>query len=168
MVSIPRRVLRGFREAIMAAALRDGRQDEVSIPRRVLRGFRETMEAKQNFANNRFNTPEGVEGFSRIVKHELQVILNAAKVSIPRRVLRGFRGPLRPSHSDFIPQHQVSIPRRVLRDFRDGIRSVVTDIPRQPACFNTPEGVEGFSRLLYGAAILAKLNPRVFQYPGGC
>jgi len=39
----------------------------------------------------RFNTPEGVEGFSSPVA---DAILDAVRelVSIPRRVLRGFRG----------------------------------------------------------------------------
>ena len=63
-VSISRRVLRGFR-AFAGVEAAEAMQS-VSIPRRVLRGFRDptsdVVVAKPH--RERFNTPEGVEGFS--------------------------------------------------------------------------------------------------------
>ena len=83
-----------------------------------------------------FNTPEGVEGFSRDDNAwpdcELEV------VSIPRRVLRGFRG---------------------LSDLAD-IMALLR--------FNTPEGVEGFSRAVYREGVAPFGALKTFQYPGGC
>ena len=36
-------------------------------------------------------------------------------------------------------------------------------------CFNTPEGVEGFSsRVNYGTAPYIVIMAQEFQYPGGC
>ena len=117
---IPRRVLRGFRELRRNSAWPI--HCSVSIPRRVLRGFRGCLRSLlYDFVATRagFNTPEGVEGFSS----------------------SSSRNPSRPRKSS----SSVSIPRRVLRGFR-----VAEDKSRVvgPArfSFNTPEGVEGFSR----------------------
>ena len=69
----------------------------VSIPRRVLRGFRGVGNTPTLLLScgQRFNTPEGVEGFSSSGKRPRPSIQweLAWTVSIPRRVLRGFRGP---------------------------------------------------------------------------
>ena len=65
------------------------------IPRRVLRGFRAgTGQRAYKPAPGKvmgFNTPEGVEGFSSV--HPVYATFLALRnaVSIPRRVLRGFR-----------------------------------------------------------------------------
>ena len=85
----------------------------VSIPRRVLRGFRDDFpDWVPNDEDVGFNTPEGVEGFSRLAP-------TAPNPGAPNR-----------------------------------------------GRFNTPEGVEGFS------SSRASLNVSVtvpwFQYPGGC
>ena len=51
------------------------------------------LDRKGNASMNRFNTPEGVEGFSRVeMLEEAQAMV---AVSIPRRVLRGFRASTR-------------------------------------------------------------------------
>ncbi len=119
-VSIPRRVLRGFRERHPDVTSDPLRLIQVSIPRRVLRGFRVLSAIVEEGGYPLivgFNTPEGVEGFSRLDQEELCSDCYAV-VSIPRRVLRGFRDELDPR-----------------------VRAAVD------ASFNTPEGVEGFSRL---------------------
>ncbi len=69
-----------------------------------------------------FNTPEGVEGFSSGVA-PFGALKSAVTVSIPRRVLRGFRG-----------YYERGVPARM-----------------RPDRFNTPEGVKGFSRLSAGS-----------------
>jgi len=71
-----------------------------------------------------FNTPEGVEGFSSEVA--------ALEAGVSPRTRRNF----------------VSIPRRVLRGFRERrwTKSSLFGWPWRGSRFNTPEGVEGFSR----------------------
>ncbi len=142
---------------------------EVSIPRRVLRGFRvggaEALHVR-HLAVHGFNTPEGVEGFSRLHHHEPgREAQHGGLVSIPRRVLRGFRGP------DPVDRHGgpqgVSIPRRVLRGFRGRLR-ITSGVSPLGTGFNTPEGVEGFSRASQRAYQPKPGTVVMFQYPGGC
>ena len=78
-------------------------------------------------------------------------------------MLRGFRDELG-IVVNAAYKRLVSIPRRVLRGFRvdwQRIRSTKT-----PVCFNTPEGVEGFSSDKISDAV--EFYGMVFQYPGGC
>ena len=113
----------------------------------------------------------------------------APKVSIPRRVLRGFRVGLLKAVARRDPS--VSIPRRVLRGFRapgrlwwpgkqprssrfntpvgvEGFSSCArSDAAGLAIGFNTPEGVEGFSRK-NGVIQKLPLCFEKFQYPGGC
>ena len=121
-VSIPRRVLRGFRGGNIKGRLELHSRGKlaVSIPRRVLRGFRATrsfLRSGTRWTRWSFNTPEGVEGFSSGVA-PFGALKSAVTVSIPRRVLRGFRA-----------YYERGVPARM-----------------RPDRFNTPEGVEGFSR----------------------
>ena len=208
--------MRGFRE-YREQGLADSDQMTlgVSIPRRVLRGFRAVPQRSRDTTSclRGFNTPEGVEGFSRgcaavsyvsnpyavsIPRRVLRGFRAAAAmervfrvnygVSIPRRVLRGFRGV---SQARWRAQDLVSIPRRVLRGFRawpayasagrmahrfntpEGVEGFSSS--RSPrglswssiSSFNTPEGVEGFSSGTT-AATNAALKAAGFQYPGGC
>ena len=66
----------------------------VSIPRRVLRGFRDTLVSGPDLIATvivGFNTPEGVEGFSRRDQGDSGqsvVDIEIPEVSIPRRVDR--------------------------------------------------------------------------------
>ena len=139
----------GFSRPAGGRSITSGRESSlpVSIPRRVLRGFRAfnaLQEAKAKFDG--FNTPEGVEGFSS----ESTLGQNGGGchpqryVSIPRRVLRGFRAF--PDRVQYIRSIGVSIPRRVLRGFRGGDNHGKEISIRSQRGFNTPEGVEGFSR----------------------
>ena len=108
----------------------------------MLRGFRGIVTGDNPFSDleakeARFNTPEGVEGFSSwdaIFLH-----CSCGSVSIPRRVLRGFRG-----HVPSSPESADAFNR-----------------------FNTPEGVEGFSSVLATRSGQLYAGP-AFQYPGGC
>ena len=100
-VSIPRRVLRGFRgsdQGFPGVADFARQKRQVSIPRRVLRGFRDAVAGAHATSTplriSRFNTPEGVEGFSSPPELAEAEGPGPQGVSIPRRVLRGFRGPV--------------------------------------------------------------------------
>ena len=94
-------------------------------------------------------------------------------VSIPRRVLRGFRDlDVRKTINtlEAAGLDPVSIPRRVLRGFRGESEAVDATKSWCPSSFNTPEGVEGFSRsrLSPTCSRVSMTMTLTFQYPGGC
>ena len=75
-----------------------------------MRGFRAEVEARGHKLEIRgFNTPEGVEGFSRTQQSGGCWLLPNYDVSIPRRVLRGFREFL-----DYL-LHQLQRPRQAFQ-----------------------------------------------------
>ena len=90
-----------------------------------------------------FNTPEGVEGFSRPRIAEIRVDIRSAA---GRRYWERFNTP-------------------------EGVEgfSSCPFAPRSGAgcCFNTPEGVEGFSSAVNAIYLACRKRWR-FQYPGGC
>ena len=115
-------------------------EDIVSIPRRVLRGFRGSAARRAWVSSKRFNTPEGVEGFSRAATQVHGTGFPQSCVSIPRRVLRGFR--VIDTNVDFEHLDGFNTPEGV-----EGFSSEPRYLGQGKwASFNTPEGVEGFSR----------------------
>ena len=62
---------------------------------------------------------------------------------------------------------RVSIPRRVLRGFRATVCGCEFEVVFDESGFNTPEGVEGFSRTTMKVIKKSKRDGK-FQYPGGC
>ena len=142
-VSIPRRVLRGFRVPLLSCRQRRSAWKMPSFRRfntpEGVEGFSRVITRPDNSQTSTvgFNTPEGVEGFSSLQRKSINSEpWFADDVSIPRRVLRGFRAPQPFRESRW--GTRVSIPRRVLRGFRG------------KSCHANGNHV------------------RSFQYPGGC
>ena len=119
----------------------------------MLRGFRAEsrrdgdLEVLQRLVSS-FNTPEGVEGFSR-PKPSGNLSGRRLSFNTPEGV-EGFSSFK--STTSWYPLLPVSIPRRVLRGFREGWRKRKAQVRKDLGSFNTPEGVEGFSRPSPGTA----------------